>query len=107
MRHLPKSLQAHLRNPQQPSIAIVTSQAAQFSVLGDLQLEAQRKAVRALAYYDRLTPYAVAENQIAKLGIPEARDSSLAASFDRNGVESPAGVCGRRRQSAHHRAARP
>jgi hypothetical protein len=66
-----KSLQGHLRNPQQPSIAIVTSQAAQFSVMGDLQLEAQRKAVRALTYYGRLTPYAIAENQIGKLGTPK------------------------------------
>jgi hypothetical protein len=65
-----KSLQQHFRNPQQPSIAIVTSQAAQFSVIGDLQLEAQRKAVRALTYYDRLTPYTIAENQIGKLGTP-------------------------------------
>ena len=65
------SLQSHLHNPQQAPIAIVTSQAAQFSVLGDLQLEAQRKAVRALTYYSRLTPYAVAENQIGKLGSPK------------------------------------
>jgi len=66
-----KALSSHLRNPEQPAIAIVTSQAAQFSVIGDLQLEAQRKAVRALAYDDRLTAYAVAENQIAKLGTPK------------------------------------
>ena len=66
-----KSLSERLRNPQQPSIAVVTSQAAQFSVMGDLQLEAQRKAVRALAYYNRLTPYAIAENQIGKLGKPK------------------------------------
>jgi hypothetical protein len=39
-------------------------------VLGDLQLEAQRNAVRALSYLDRLTIYAVAENQISKLGSP-------------------------------------
>jgi len=65
------SLDEHLRNPEQPAIALVTSQAAQFSVLGDLQLEAQRKAVRALAYHDRLTLYAVAENQVAKLGSPK------------------------------------
>ncbi len=66
-----KSLHEHLRNPQQSSIAIVTSQAAQFSVQADLQLEAQRKAVRALAYYTRLAPYAIAENQIEKLGSPK------------------------------------
>jgi hypothetical protein len=66
-----KALSPHLRNPQQPSIAIVTSQAAQFSVIQDLQLEAQRKAVRALAYNDHLTAYAIAENQIDKLGKPK------------------------------------
>jgi hypothetical protein len=65
------ALGEHLRDPQQPSIAIVTSQAAQFSVLGDMQLAAQRNAVRALAYYDRLEPYAIAENQIAKLDSPK------------------------------------
>jgi hypothetical protein len=64
------SLDEHLRNPEMPAIALVTSQAAQFSVLGDLQLEAQRKAVRALAYQDHLTLYAIAENQLAKLGTP-------------------------------------
>jgi hypothetical protein len=64
------SLDGHLRQPEQPSIALITSQAAQFSVLGDLQLEAQRNAVRALSYLDRLTIYAVAENQISKLGSP-------------------------------------
>ena len=66
-----KALSPHLRNPQPPSIAIVTSQAAQFSVIQDLQLEAQRKAIRALAYNARLTAYAIAENQIEKLGAPK------------------------------------
>jgi hypothetical protein len=65
------SLDEHLRAPELPSIAMVTSQTAQFSVLGDLQLEAQRNAVRALAYHDHLTLYAVAENQLAKLGSPK------------------------------------
>lgn len=65
------SLGDHLRSPEPPTIALVTSQAAQFSVLADLQLEAQRKAVRALAYHDHLTAYAVAENQLAKLGSPK------------------------------------
>jgi hypothetical protein len=65
------SVGEHLRSPEQPSIAIVTSQAAQFSVHADLQLEAQRTAVRALCYSNRLTAYAVAENQIAKLGSPK------------------------------------
>jgi len=66
-----KSLHSHLQNPRQPSVAVVTSQAAQFSVLADLQLEAQQKAVRALAYKLQVTPYVIAENHIAKLGAPQ------------------------------------
>ncbi|MGC2198041.1 MAG: hypothetical protein WA628_25450 [Terriglobales bacterium] len=65
-----RSLDDHLHSPAQPAIALVTSQAAQFSVLGDIQLAAQRNAVRALAYHDHFTLYAIAENQIAKLGSP-------------------------------------
>ncbi len=65
------SLQEHLRDPQLPSIAIITSQAAQYSVLADFQLEAQRRAVRALAYDVHLTAYVIAENQIEKLGSPK------------------------------------
>jgi hypothetical protein len=66
-----KSLHSHLQNPRLPSIAIVTSQAAQFSVLADLQLEAQQKGVRALAYGLHVPPYVIAENQIEKLGTPQ------------------------------------
>ena len=66
-----KSLGEHLRNPEQPSIAMITSQAAQYSVMADFQIEAQRKAVRALAYYNHLTLYAIAENQVEKLGSPK------------------------------------
>jgi hypothetical protein len=66
-----KPLSTHLRHPQLSSVAIVTSQAAQFSVIQGLQLEAQQKAVRALAYNDRLAAYAIAENQIDKLGTPK------------------------------------
>jgi len=65
------TLSPHLQNPELPSIAIVTSQAAQYSPLGDLQIAAQQNAVRALVYYDHLTPYAIAENQIDKLGTPK------------------------------------
>jgi hypothetical protein len=64
------AIQEHLRDPQLPAIAIVTSQAAQYSILADFQLEAQRRAVRALAYGDHLQPYMIAENQIDKLGSP-------------------------------------
>ena len=65
------SLQPHLRDPQQPSIAIVTSQAAQYSAIAEFQIAAQQNAVRALAYDAHLTAYVIAENQIAKLGSPK------------------------------------
>jgi len=63
-------LQEHLREPQLPQIAIVTSQAEQYSVMGDFQLEAQRRAVRALAYSMHMPAYMIAENQIERLGQP-------------------------------------
>jgi hypothetical protein len=66
-----ESLQAHLVNPRLPEIAIVTSQAAQFSVFNGMQLEAQRKAVRALLYQTRLPAYAIAENQLPNLQKPK------------------------------------
>jgi hypothetical protein len=66
-----KLLGARLKAPQQAPVAVITSQAAQFSVRADLQLEAQRKAVRALAHYNQLSPYVIAENQIGKLGSPK------------------------------------
>lgn len=66
-----KSLESHLQSPRQPLVAVVTSQAAQYSVLADLQLQAQQNAVRVLAYRLHVTPYVIAENQIAKLGAPE------------------------------------
>jgi hypothetical protein len=65
------ALQEHLRDPQLPSIAIITSQAAQYSAIADFQLEAQRRAVRALAYDVHLPSYVIAENQIEKLGTPK------------------------------------
>ena len=69
--HFAPSLSEHLKDPQLPLIAIVTSQAAQYSALADSQLSAQRRAVRALAYSAHLTPYVIAENQIQKLGSPK------------------------------------
>src|SRR5580658_9361213 len=65
------SLQPHLRDPQLPSIAIITSQAAQYSALAEFQLAAQQTAVRALAYDVHLPAYVIAENQIEKLGSPK------------------------------------
>jgi hypothetical protein len=65
------SLQEHLRDPQLPPVAIITSQAAQYSVLADFQLAAQQNSVRALAYDVHLPAYVIAENQIEKLGSPK------------------------------------
>ena len=65
------NLHEHLRDPQLPVIAIVTSQAAQFSALADFQVAAQQNAVRALAYDVHLPAYVIAENQIEKLGSPK------------------------------------
>jgi hypothetical protein len=64
-------LSPHLRNPQPAQVAVLASQAAQYSAIGDMQIEAQRKSIRALAYYDRLTPYLIYENQIDKMGSPK------------------------------------
>ncbi|HEX6803840.1 MAG TPA: beta-galactosidase [Terriglobales bacterium] len=65
------ALSPHLRNPEQAQVAVIASQAAQYSALSEFQIEAQRKAVRALAYYAHLTPYMVYENQIEKMGTPK------------------------------------
>ena len=61
----------YLKNPKLPAIAVVTSQVEQFSVLNELQLEAQRNAVHALGYDLHQPCYVIAENQIDKLGSPK------------------------------------
>ncbi|HTQ97196.1 MAG TPA: beta-galactosidase [Candidatus Acidoferrum sp.] len=61
----------YLVNPRQPAIAVMTSQAAQYSVQADLQIAAQQNAVRALGYDLHQPCYVIAENQIAKLGSPK------------------------------------
>ena len=99
-----KSASTHLVNPQLPSVAIITSQAAQFSVLADLQIEAQRKSVRALAYGARIAPYVIAENQIAKLGSPKLAILPSPQAFTRIGVAIAFAICERRRKFAGHRA---
>jgi hypothetical protein len=65
------SASPYLKNPKQPDVAVVTSQAAQFSVIGGLQLEAQQNAVRALGYDLHQPCYVIAESQIDKLGSPK------------------------------------
>lgn len=60
-----------LRDPERAPVALVTSQAAQFSAIREMQIEAQRKAVRAACYYDKMPAAIIAENQIANLGSPK------------------------------------
>jgi hypothetical protein len=64
-------LSPHLRNPEPAQVAIIASQAAQYSAIQDLAIEAQRTAARAVGYHARLTPYLVYENQIDRMGNPK------------------------------------
>ncbi len=59
-----------LSDTEPPQVAIVTSQALQYSALNWLALDAQMKAVRALEYGCRVRGVVVAENQLAHLGRP-------------------------------------
>jgi len=61
----------YLVNPKLAPIAVITSQAAQYSVQADLQIAAQQNAVRTLAYLLHQPCYLIAENQIEKLGSPK------------------------------------
>jgi hypothetical protein len=54
-----------------PQVAMMTSQALQYSGTYELALDTQKRALRALAYYDH-TPFRfVAENRFADLGSPK------------------------------------
>lgn len=66
-----KEASSYLSQPVQPAVAIVTSEAAQFSPVANLQIEAQHKAVRALCYQSRMPGYVISESQIANLGDPK------------------------------------
>ncbi|HVJ07277.1 MAG TPA: hypothetical protein VM554_02760 [Acidisarcina sp.] len=59
-----------LQEPRLPEVAIVTSQAVQYSALAGLQIRAQQRAVRAASYDDHMPVYMIAENHIAQLGSP-------------------------------------
>jgi hypothetical protein len=71
MAKFAKSASPYLKNPKRPEIAVVTSQAAQYSALGQLQVEAQQNAVRALGYGLHQPCSIIAENQIVNLGAPK------------------------------------
>ena len=58
------------RSPEQPQVAIVTSQAFQYSSMNRLAVAAQQESVRVLHNYLGVPAYMVAENQIGNLGNP-------------------------------------
>ncbi len=66
-----KDASANLLSPHKPEVAIITSQAAQFSALQSFQIEAQRNAVIAASYYDRIPTSIIAENLLPQLGSPK------------------------------------
>lgn len=53
-----------------PPIVMVTSQALQYNSTNPLALDAQYRAVRALAYYDHTPLRMLPENRLAELGTP-------------------------------------
>jgi hypothetical protein len=56
-----------LVEPKTPEVVVLASEAAQLSANNLLQIEAQQKAVRALAYYNRISPRLVAGNHAEQL----------------------------------------
>jgi len=60
-------MQGHLTEPQPNDVTILTSQAAQFSVLGSMGVDAQRRAVRAMNGVCRIAANVVTENHTAEI----------------------------------------
>ncbi|HKO12130.1 MAG TPA: hypothetical protein VJV22_09185, partial [Acidobacteriaceae bacterium] len=56
---------------QAPAVTMVTSQTLQYSVLWGLALDTQKKALRAMAYWDHTPLRMLTENRIAELGNPK------------------------------------
>ncbi len=56
---------------QPPDVTMVTSQTLLYSILGGLALDTQKKALRAMAYYDHTPLRMLPENRLADLGSPK------------------------------------
>ena len=54
-----------------PAVTMVTSQTLLYSILGGLGLETQKKALRAMAYYDHTPLRMLPENRLEDLGAPK------------------------------------
>lgn len=61
------AIQGNLQNPEPEPVAILTSQAEQFSVLREMATEAQHRAVRTLNQQCRIAARMVAENHVADI----------------------------------------
>src|ERR1019366_9873188 len=55
----------HMAGSKLPKVAIVTSQATQYSPLESLAIEAQQKSVRAMHYLCGVPAYMITENQLS------------------------------------------
>ena len=54
-----------------PDVTMVTSQTLLYSVMGGLALDAQKKALRTMAYYEHTPLRMLPENRLAELGNPK------------------------------------
>jgi hypothetical protein len=70
----------HMSVAALPDVAIVTSQALQYSPLQNLAAEAQQKSVRALHYLCNVPGYVITENQAARLAQLKPKLAILPAS---------------------------
>jgi hypothetical protein len=59
-----QAIQGRLSEPSPEEVTILTSQAAQFSVLGGMAVDAQHRAVRAMNYACHVTARMVSENRV-------------------------------------------
>ncbi|HTU33278.1 MAG TPA: hypothetical protein VMF66_05705 [Candidatus Acidoferrum sp.] len=71
MAKFASAIHESLVDPEPADVAIITSQAAQFSAIRELQIAAQRNAVRAAAYGARMPVRVIAANQVANMGNPK------------------------------------
>jgi hypothetical protein len=62
-----QTLQRHLSEPDSEHVTILTSQAAQFSVLGALAADAQHRAVRVMNYQCHIPAKIVTENHVGNI----------------------------------------
>ncbi len=56
---------------QPPAVTMVTSQVELYSAMGSLTLDTQKKALRAMAYYDHTPIRMLPENRLEELGSPK------------------------------------